>query len=1181
MAYKKLNIRNSKILKILIRRRRLFCILIVLLTVLNLFCFFILPPLLKNLVEKKLSQKINRNVTIDKIRINPYAFSIDIKDLFVSEPDKKEIFCYAKQVFVDINISSIFRFTPVVNEMKIVNPYFNIVREDESLYNFSDLITKDSPSEKPLKFFIGNIVLSNGRIVFSDKPKEKKHFVRNLNLSLPFISNFPAFINTYTSPAFSAEINDSLFALKGKTKLFSDTLETYFDIDISKFSIPEYISYVPVPLKFKLLSAYLEGTLCLSYKNPTKGKQSLSVNGNLLFSDISISGIKDNPVLDVSSVGIGISSIEFFSRQAEVNQINIVSPSFVLVKEKIEELVSNQEVPVKEEKKQKTDNPSFVFNIENIILSDGKFSFTDKVLDTPFHTIIDSVNCDIANLSNMKDQLARFQLSAKSEAEETLSVSGDIGLTPFVSEGKVELDKIIINRYVPYYGKHILFDVVEGGGGISGEYKYFPGENNIGLIFSDLSLSLNGIKATQKDGTPFLETPLFRLLKTDVNIKEKKVSVGSCRAESISLRGTKMKDGTIDFMPLFPKTSNETKPTGKSGSVRWAFSVGNIQLNKSSFYLTDNSPINPAYIAVENLSAKIVDFLPATDKKSSFELFFTLNEKGKISADGHFTPAPLSATFTLDTSDIQVMPIQPYIAEKLNIIVTGGSFSSAGNVSFIKPKDKNSSFVYKGNASVQNFVSVDERYGDTFIKWSKLSLEKMNIGTSPVNIAVEEINLRDFDANVIIYSDNMINVLNAVKKGEPAVKKKERRTSQEKDSRSSNTYIGKIGVKNGCINFIDKSIEPNYFTTIDNLEGNLTGISSIKKEPASLEVVAKIGGDSNLLFTGGLRPLKKDFFLDMKVTLDGMDLTSATPYSGKYLGYATRKGRLALDLDYLIEKNKLQSQNRFIFDQLILGERIESQSATKLPVKFAIALLKDLSGKISLDLPVSGYIDDPKFRIGPVIMKMFVNLITKAAVSPFTLLGAIFGGGEEISYLEYDYGSTIIKPEGEKKLNILVKMLKERPGLNLDIEGFVDKVEDTDVLRQNLFLKTVKMEKLKESVKKGEESISVEDIVLTQEEYQHYLWLAYKNQTFPRPKTVLGQVKEVPVSEMEQLMLEHIKITNDDLRRLATARGEAAKNYLVKNGVASDRVFLLEPKVTTIEKKGQELRASRADFRLK
>ena len=125
------------------------------------------------------------------------------------------------------------------------------------------------------------------------------------------------------------------------------------------------------------------------------------------------------------------------------------------------------------------------------------------------------------------------------------------------------------------------------------------------------------------------------------------------------------------------------------------------------------------------------------------------------------------------------------------------------------------------------------------------------------------------------------------------------------------------------------------------------------------------------------------------------------------------------------------------------------------------------------------------------------------------------------------------------------------------------------------------MEKLKESVKKGEESISVEDIVLTQEEYQHYLWLAYKNQTFPRPKTVLPQLKEVPVSEMEQLMLEHIKITNDDLRRLATARGEAAKNYLVKNGVASDRVFLLEPKVTTIEKKGQELRASRADFRLK
>ena len=74
-------------------------------------------------------------------------------------------------------------------------------------------------------------------------------------------------------------------------------------------------------------------------------------------------------------------------------------------------------------------------------------------------------------------------------------------------------------------------------------------------------------------------------------------------------------------------------------------------------------------------------------------------------------------------------------------------------------------------------------------------------------------------------------------------------------------------------------------------------------------------------------------------------------------------------------------------------------------MKLAVALLKDRDGKIELDIPVSGDLNDPKFSVGGIILKVIVNLLVKAATSPFALLSAVFGGGEELGYAEFDYGS--------------------------------------------------------------------------------------------------------------------------------------------------------------------------------
>jgi hypothetical protein len=164
-----------------------------------------------------------------------------------------------------------------------------------------------------------------------------------------------------------------------------------------------------------------------------------------------------------------------------------------------------------------------------------------------------------------------------------------------------------------------------------------------------------------------------------------------------------------------------------------------------------------------------------------------------------------------------------------------------------------------------------------------------------------------------------------------------------------------------------------------------------------------------------------------------------------------------------------------------LGDKVESPQATKLPVKLAIALLKDRKGEIKLDIPVTGSLDDPKFSIWGILLKILINLIAKAATSPFSLLGAVFGGGEELSFVEFDYGITTLTEPNAKKIETIVKALYERPSLKMDLEGHVDMEKDREGLKQYLFNKKLKAQKLKEMVKKGDPAIPVDEVKIEPE----------------------------------------------------------------------------------------------------
>lgn len=279
--------------------------------------------------------------------------------------------------------------------------------------------------------------------------------------------------------------------------------------------------------------------------------------------------------------------------------------------------------------------------------------------------------------------------------------------------------------------------------------------------------------------------------------------------------------------------------------------------------------------------------------------------------------------------------------------------------------------------------SIDKQNAEDFLKWESLSFSDLNVGHNPLLVDVKGISLTNFYTRLIIHPDGTLNLQEIMVKEEPkketappAIQEKAAPPTQEKASPSQkekepakNIKIGTITLQGGKVDFSDRSLKPDYSVKLVEIGGRISGLSSEETTLADVELRGKLDDFAPLEITGKINPLKEDLYVDLKARFKDMELSSMTPYSGKYVGYTIEKGKLSFDLNYLINKRKLDSQNHIFLDQFTLGEKVESPLATKLPVKLAIALLKDRKGEIKLDIPVAGTLDDPKFSVWGIILK--------------------------------------------------------------------------------------------------------------------------------------------------------------------------------------------------------------------
>jgi uncharacterized protein involved in outer membrane biogenesis len=922
----------------------------------------------------------------------------------------------------------------------------------------------------------------------------------------------------------------------------------------------------------------------------------LSISGNVGIKELRLQEKNDAPLLNLPAFDVVIDAVEVFAQKAGLKSIKVQSPELHVTRNRdgtlnLASLIAESKTEKASE--QKRDEKPFGYRVEEIVVDQGKVIFTDRGPERPFEKRLENIHAEVKELSNEADKKATTAISFQTDAKEEFNHSGTLQVTPLVSEGDIEIKSLQLNGLRPYYESVVGVEIKEG---------FLDLTTHVGVAQKEdkkLEAKLSGLNAALRslrldvpgDREPLWRAPLLEIKDTTVDVEKKSIVVASFESRDGIGSIHRNPDGTFNYARLIktqPAASAPKKPE-KEDTAEWAVEIKRSALDRFRVTFEDRMLSPPARMTVSAISFRGENHSNAKNARAKIRAQATINNRGRARLAGTLGVRPVAGRLNVDAQGIEVVPFQPYLADQVNFSLTSGAVGSKGILAVDTAGDGAAKVNYEGNIQVTDFASVEKDGSQDLLKWKSLDLGGIQFALQPMQLRINEIDLAEFYARMILAADGKFNLQNlTVQKtatnetGEtkPANPAEPPATAPPAEKQIS---IGKINLQAGNVYFSDFFVKPNYSANLTGVEGS---ISELKPEaPGDLAIQAKLDNAAPVDIQGKINPLSKDLYMDIAANAREIELNPMSPYSIKYVGYGIERGELSFKVKYKVENRKLDAQNQIILDQLVFGEKVESPTATKLPVLLAVAILKDRNGVIDVNLPISGSLDSPEFSVGGIILRIIINIITRAVTAPFALLGGAFGGGSggELSYIEFDYGRSTLTQSAEAKIKSLATAMNNRPALKLDISGRVDPVNDLEGLKQSSIERKVKAQKMKELVRQGSAPKSVDDVQVDKAEYERYLKAAYGEEKFSKPRNVIGLAKDLPVSEMESLMLKNTQASDDDMRDLANRRARAVQDRLLATGqVSPDRLSIVASKpVSSEEKEKTKAKLSRVDFSLR
>ncbi|BDR10341.1 DUF748 domain-containing protein [Comamonas thiooxydans] len=1267
-------------------RRLIWSVLALLL--LWLLLWAVVPWVAKSQLEKRAAEKLGRGVHVGKIEFAPWAMSITLHELVIDKAIKKvaetadaegsgaqkdlesaaEPQLQIKRIFINASAQSLFRLAPVLDAIEVDAPVVRLTQHSLGKLDIDDVIARlsepdDEEPSKPLSFALYNIALRDGRIELNDEFVQRKHELKDLQLSIPFISNLASKREIKVLPHLAFDLNGSKFDTSGESTPFTDTRQTAMQLKWEHIDLAPYLGYVPASVPVQPLSGVLDTDLQISFEQ--KDQPVVSINGKLALSNVAVQDRQSAPLLNFEALEVQLKNVQPLQNQIALESVRWVKPE-VYASRNAQGVINwlglnapstaaaapavNAE-PESDSSGTKAEAPaqSLAVSVKQFDIDSATVHWRDAATGAaPAALTLAPLMLQVKNLAwPMKEPLqltatAGLQTTEQARAEGAARLAVDGEATDKVGKLNLKLEQMPLQWVQPYMEAHFKPQL---SAMLNTDARISWGE---GAVVAEVA-ELTADKLQLQDKQAPVSVEQIKVSGVQVDLAARQVQVEAIAVQKPQLAALRDAQGHWMYERWLPVAAPAAKPATQGSKAEpgkpWSVKLAAIAVDGGALQFRDAAPVQggsarPVQLDVSALRVRLGAFEPLAAKAAPTPLEVSAQlaasrrvQAGHIQFKGQLGLTPVSAQGQLQARAVPLHALEPYFGHKLNVDLVRADGNFRGKLNYLAhakgPQLSVSGDVELNDLRVRSTLAapVQEEVGkpstakgaltavlndstadrakalaartglglgDDLLAWKTLVVRGLDLNmqpAQPLRVSVRETALSDFFARVIVQRNGRINLQDIVKteKSEQSVAQNEEANAQaaagEKPELSRPVAepvkpedagpapiikVGPIVLTGGKVQFSDYFIQPNYSADLSELTGRLSAFSSqapagqVEPQMADLEIKGKAQGTAKLDISGKVNPLAKPLALDVRAQMNDLELSPLSPYSIKYAGYGIERGKLYMDVNYKVQPDgQLTASNKLVLRQLTFGDKVEGAPAS-LPVKLAVALLSDRNGVIDLDVPLSGSLNDPQFRLAPIIFKVIGNIIMKAVTAPFALLSGAFSGGDESGAVNFAPGSAKLDGKAREQLAKIVKALNDRPALKMTVVGESREAEDKEAWKTEELDRLLLAQKRRNVIREGKSGDEVMEF--SDAERPALLKAVYGRADIKKPRNMVGMAKDLPAEQMTALLVASIKVPDDAMRELALARGVAVRDYLSTQQLPLERLFLGAPKLDVQDK---------------
>ncbi|HEX7855132.1 MAG TPA: DUF748 domain-containing protein [Sphingobium sp.] len=737
--------------------------------------------------------------------------------------------------------------------------------------------------------------------------------------------------------------------------------------------------------------------------------------------------------------------------------------------------------------------PPTALRIDTLVVAQGRLAFADYNRALQPRTLLTPVAFTLRDFQTTGIGNGEFGLKAKSERGERFTWRGSLSTKPITSQGHFEISDLRSDTVYRFLSEDLPVTLTSGRAAVSGNYSFaydraglrltasfpkialddigmrgdelFHGTSHIdGATLDGGQLRLSGrswvpeaVQLTARQivfhGASLAGPTLARgrpvrlaagtLIGARLDYKGRRIDLGALSLTGLDVPVRRASDGSINLTGLWPKAVRQMASV--AATPAWAVHLDQLALANSAMHIEDRAVFPSTRFDLTAMTVSAAGL--GTDLAKALDLRFSarIKDGGRLSGQGMVTPATGAGELQVALEALPITAILPYLPAYPKLDVRSGQLGAKG---VLKLANGQGSIRFAGDASLDGFLAYQKGANAPLASWSKLSLSGIQYRPERVDIATAH--LSSPSGRIALMPDSSFDVSSLMTRPQPesgtlasdpgvpagpaGATEAASRALTPTAAPMAPVYLRELLVEGGTLSFADYSITPNFEARIDALHGSIRNITNAPNTAAAIDLQGQVLDRFSPVTVQGTADLfHYDRATDIKLSFRNIELPIFNPYSGVYAGYSIAKGKLSTEFNYHIANRTLQAEHHIVIDQLQWGQATANKARVPWPVRLATSLLKDRNGVINLNVPVKGSLDEPTFRLAPIVWKIIGNVIEKAVTAPFRLIGSLFAGAEKAQYVDFSPGSAQLPTGSNESLAALATGLAERPGLNLDI----------------------------------------------------------------------------------------------------------------------------------------------------